>query len=108
MNEGIKAIVDYGIYPVAFVAFAAFLVWLIKYILKCNREREERYIDIINGDLKDQKIAVQLLANTLTNFAQAVSNAHEYQRQEHKDQIATLSEVVGGLQKVCAVLSVNR
>jgi len=86
MDTGIlKAATEYGIALVGLIFLSRFLIWLIKYILERNKQREESIELLLTGDLKALSIAMNTLAMNMTNFVSAVNEAHKFQRDEHRD-----------------------
>lgn len=96
----LKMFTEYGIAIVGLFFITKFLAWLIKYILERNKEKEDCYIKIMTGDLKELAEAMSLLTKTVNDFSSNVGEAHKYQREEHikfgEGQIKT-NEILNGI-----------
>jgi hypothetical protein len=96
----LKAFTEYGIALVGLVFVSKFLMWLIKYILERNKEKEDCYIKMMTGDLKNLAEAMVVLTKTVNDFSDNVGEAHKYQREEHvkfgEGQVKT-NEILNGI-----------
>jgi len=88
-----KLITDYGIAIVGLIFFSRFLMWLIKYILERNKQREDVILQMLTSDIKHLSDAMSTLTLNLTNFTQTVTEAHRFQREEHIKMIDALNKI---------------
>ena len=85
-----KLITDYGIAIVGLVFLTRFLMWLIRYILERNKQREDCFTEMMKGDLKHLADSMSNLTTNMSNFTNSVNEAHRFQRDEHKQMVETL------------------
>ena len=99
-----KLITDYGIAIVGLIFFSRFLMWIIKYILERNKQREDVIMTMLTTDVKNLSDSLNTLTLNMTNFAQSVSEAHKFQREEHKDQSSEHSSMLPVLKEITVTL----
>lgn len=92
-----KMITDYGIAIVGLVFLTRFLMWLIKYILERNKERETTLLAMMTNDIKHLSECMNTLTLNMTTFTSMVNEAHKFQRDEHKEMISVLQGINGRL-----------
>jgi hypothetical protein len=88
-----KLITDYGIAIVGLIFLTRFLMWLIKYILERNKQREDAILLMLTNDIKHLSEAMNTLALNVTNFSNSVNEAHKFQREEHIKMIDALNRI---------------
>lgn len=88
-----KLITDYGIAIVGLIFFSRFLMWLIKYILERNKQREDAILAMLTTDIKHLSESMNTMALNITNFTQTVTEAHRFQREEHAKMIDALNKI---------------
>ena len=88
-----KLITDYGVAIVGLIFFSRFLMWLIKYILERNKQREDVILQMLTSYIKHLSEAMNTLALNLNNFATSVNDAHKFQRDEHNKMIEVLTSL---------------
>lgn len=99
-----KMIADYGVAIVGLVFLTRFLMWLIKYILERNKQREDVIMNMLTADVKHLTDSLSNLTINMTNFSNAVNEAHRYQREEHKDLSDAHSAMITTLKEVTITL----
>jgi hypothetical protein len=99
-----KLVTDYGIAIVGLIFLTRFLMWLIKYILERNKQREDVIMAMMTNDLKHLTESMNTLTLNMTNFTNSVSEAHKFQREEHKDQSAQHVEMIPILKEITVTL----
>ena len=88
-----KLVTDYGIAIVGLIFFSRFLMWLIKYILERNKQREDVILQMLTNDIKHLSESMNTLALNLTNFTNSVNEAHKFQRDEHNKMTEALVSI---------------
>ena len=84
-----------------FTAFWFLLKWVLKAsdsILTRMHEERQGWVKVQEGFIEQMKLLQeQIGVNMLTNkaFFESVVEAHRYQREEHKEMIATLGRING-------------
>lgn len=81
--QSLKLITDYGIAVVGLYFVTKFLIWLIKYMVERNKEREDCFLRLMTDSLKGLSDSMSMLTTNLNNMSQNVSEAHKFQREEH-------------------------
>lgn len=94
-GEFAKVATEYGIAIIALFFLTQFLIWLVKYNLERNKQREDAILTLLTNDLKHLTESMNTLTLNMTNFTSTVSEAHKFQRDEHKQMIETLLTIDG-------------
>jgi hypothetical protein len=99
-----KLITEYGIAIVGLVFLTRFLIWIIRYILERNKQREDAVMTMLQNDLKRLTECMNTLTLNMTNFTTTVSEAHRFQREEHKEQSDQHNSMVPILKEITLTL----
>jgi len=102
--QTIKLITDYGLAIVGLFFVSKFLMWLIRYILERNKQREDAVLSLLTDDLKGLNDSLATLTLNMTNFVNSVNEAHKFQREEHKDHSECASEMIVQLKEITTTL----
>jgi hypothetical protein len=89
----LKAMTEYGVAIVGLIFLTRFLMWLIKYILERNKQREDAILLMLTTDIKHLTESMNTLALNMTNFVSSVNEAHKFQREEHMGMIESLTSI---------------
>lgn len=71
-------------------------MWLIKYILERNKQREDAILTMMTNDIKHLADSMNTLTVNMNAFTSSVNEAHKFQREEHKQMIETLINLKNG------------
>lgn len=88
-----RQVMDYGIAIIGLFFAVKFLIWLIRYILDRNKERENLYMELVNGSIKDITETLKNVRIANEAFNNSVLEAHRQQRTEHERMIGSLDNL---------------
>lgn len=96
----IQLTVTQGLGVAISVIFIITLVWMLRYVLKANTSREERYANIIENHLTSINDKVIQQAADMAAAFKNIERANEYKREEHKQITDILKEVADELRNI--------
>ena len=100
----LKMITEYGIAIVSLIFLSRFLIWLVRYILERNKQREDTIMTLLTNDLKHLTESLSTLTLNMTTFSNSVNEAHSRQREEHKEHSDYHHSVVPILKEITMTL----
>ena len=101
----LKMATDYGLAIVGLFFLSKFLMWMIKYILERNKQREDAFLTLLTSDLKGLSDSMATLTLNMTNFTTTVNEAHKFQREEHKEHSECAGEMLIQLKEITTTLA---
>lgn len=88
----IKSLLNFGLGVALSVGVFALCVWLVKHIIKTQKEERLRWSKIVENHINHNTEALTNVCNTLKSHSKNCDDAHDYQKDEHKEIAKTLSE----------------
>jgi hypothetical protein len=88
----VKNLLNFGLGVALSVGVFAVCVWMVKHIIKTQKEERLRWNNIIENHIHHNTEALTKVCNVLKNHDTRCDEAHDYQKDEHKEITKTLSE----------------